>query len=225
MDDKLDRYAFHVFRDMADKDYIAARLCYQSRLMPQFLWQGLQAVEKYIKCIYFLQRVPSKKLSHNIVKGLDKILYEFPDVLPNMTEDSYEFTKLLHSFGKYRYLEKGYNAHSEYLIYLDRLVAELRCYCTREIPEDHSQFRYFHIEGGELENILANQDDKAFEALTWQNGFFGVEQRNQVALQKFMIAERPALVHEPELLTEIQKLIHLPKEVVEVYKQMASAKS
>ncbi|HCT5171431.1 TPA: HEPN domain-containing protein, partial [Enterobacter cloacae] len=46
------------FRDMADQDYLSARLCYKHKLNFQFLWLSQQAVEKYIKAILLYNRVP-----------------------------------------------------------------------------------------------------------------------------------------------------------------------
>src|SRR5688572_4958760 len=53
----LNNFAVRSFRDVADGDYIAARLSFRSQLIPQFLWQSLQAIEKYLKCILVLNRI------------------------------------------------------------------------------------------------------------------------------------------------------------------------
>ena len=47
----LNNIATRSFRDVADQDYIAARLCYRSNLMVQFVWMAEQAIEKYLKAI------------------------------------------------------------------------------------------------------------------------------------------------------------------------------
>ena len=54
-------FATRSFRNMADEDYIAARMAYRAQLVPQFLWLSLQALEKYLKCILVLNRIPARK--------------------------------------------------------------------------------------------------------------------------------------------------------------------
>ena len=43
----LNDFATRSFREIADQDYIAARLSYRHGLYPQFHWQSLQAIEKH----------------------------------------------------------------------------------------------------------------------------------------------------------------------------------
>ncbi|MBD5749812.1 HEPN domain-containing protein, partial [Citrobacter freundii] len=47
----LNNAAKRSFRDMADQDYLTARVCFKNNLPFQFLWMSQQAIEKYIKCI------------------------------------------------------------------------------------------------------------------------------------------------------------------------------
>ena len=51
---KRNEYIYHSFRDVADCDYICARTLHRIRLFDQFLWSGLQAIEKYLKTIVLL---------------------------------------------------------------------------------------------------------------------------------------------------------------------------
>jgi hypothetical protein len=44
---RVNDFAIRSFRDTADCDYISARMAFRARLIPQFLWSGLQAIEKY----------------------------------------------------------------------------------------------------------------------------------------------------------------------------------
>jgi len=64
----LNDFAIRSFRDVADYDYIAARMTYRTSLFSQFLWSGLQAVEKYLKCLLLLNRMEAKKIVHNLAK-------------------------------------------------------------------------------------------------------------------------------------------------------------
>ena len=51
VDALLNDFAERSFRDMADGDYIAARMACRAALVTQFLWASQQAVEKYLKGI------------------------------------------------------------------------------------------------------------------------------------------------------------------------------
>ena len=68
MDKKIliNDFAIRSFRDIADYDYISARMAYRAKLLPQFLWLGLQAIEKYLKCILLLNRIKAK-IIHNLM--------------------------------------------------------------------------------------------------------------------------------------------------------------
>lgn len=46
---RVNDFAARSFRDVADRDYVAARLACRAGLMPQFLWSAQQAFEKYLK--------------------------------------------------------------------------------------------------------------------------------------------------------------------------------
>lgn len=47
----INDFAIKCFRDTGDGDYIAARLALKAGLATQAIWSGLQAVEKYLKCM------------------------------------------------------------------------------------------------------------------------------------------------------------------------------
>ena len=65
-------FAVRSFRDVADGDYIAARLASRAALVTQFLWASQQAVEKYLKCILLMNRVPAKNLQHDLIRALGR---------------------------------------------------------------------------------------------------------------------------------------------------------
>ena len=60
-------------------------MSYRNELDQQFLWNSLQAVEKYLKAILLYNGRSSKGIKHNIVKGLelvsaiDDIQFVLPD--------------------------------------------------------------------------------------------------------------------------------------------------
>ena len=81
----LNDFAIRSFRDEGDADYISARMAFRAAIHI-LLWAGQQMVEKYLKCILLLNRIPGKKLdlTSNTLKSIDYI-------------DSY---------GQYRYISK-----------------------------------------------------------------------------------------------------------------------
>ena len=72
MDMSLNDFAVRSFREIADGDYIAARLSFRASLMPQFLWQSLEAIEKYLKCILVLNRIRAPR-SHDLTELLEML--------------------------------------------------------------------------------------------------------------------------------------------------------
>ncbi|MFG6458115.1 HEPN domain-containing protein [Roseateles sp. BYS96W] len=62
---RLNDFARRSFLNIADKDYIAARMAVRAELMPQFLWASQQAIEKYLKFILLVNRIEAK-VGHDI---------------------------------------------------------------------------------------------------------------------------------------------------------------
>jgi hypothetical protein len=73
LDALLDDFGIRCFRDQADGDYICARTASRARLVSQFLWASQQAVEKYLKCILLLNRIPGKRVRHNLHAAIEAI--------------------------------------------------------------------------------------------------------------------------------------------------------
>jgi HEPN domain-containing protein len=69
LDQLINDFAMRSFRDTGDGDYIAARLAFRARLIQQFLWSSLQAIEKYLKCTLVLNRIHAKR-GHNLAEIL-----------------------------------------------------------------------------------------------------------------------------------------------------------
>jgi hypothetical protein len=69
----LNDFAIRSFRDIADADYIAARMTYRASLITQHLWASQQAIEKYLKCILLLNRICATDVKHDLGACLSKI--------------------------------------------------------------------------------------------------------------------------------------------------------
>jgi HEPN domain-containing protein len=234
----LNDFATRSFRDVADEDYIAARLAFRARLIPQFLWGSLQALEKYLKCMLVLNRIPARR-GHD----LGEILAEFEKNKPfelRLSARSMKFVEFLDTYGRHRYFESSWYMMGEEILDLDRAVWEVRRYARVMRYEFHgkdgskvnalpielahnteAESRHpqnFHITGGRLESILEKKDHPAREPLVWQNGFFGKSHRKSARLRHgLQLANSPLTLH-PELLDEVLKYVWLPKDVREAYR-------
>ena len=73
LDWKLNDFAYRSFRDVADGDYISARMAWRARLLSQCLWGAQQTIEKYLKCILLLNRIEAPNVRHDLGAALSKI--------------------------------------------------------------------------------------------------------------------------------------------------------
>ena len=99
-DRELNSFAFRSFRDVADADYVAARMACRAKLPVQFLWASQQALEKYLKCILFIRRVPAAGVKHNLGRALK--LVESAHVSLDLTERTRKFIEEIDAVGQYR---------------------------------------------------------------------------------------------------------------------------
>ena len=226
-DRELNSWAFRSFRDIADGDYIVARLAYRAQLPAQFLWASQQALEKYLKCILFIRRIPAKQLKHALRPALDLLARN--DVGLHLTERSRTFIDRIDAVGRYRYMEASFWVDWHWIVSLDQAVWELRRFSTldpgattTELLEGQWAPRV-RIVGGHLEKILNKRADPAREPLLWHNAYFG-RGRRSVMVRGGVTAVNSPLLHTAKLLDEILKYAYIPKEVVEAYRDQASDK-
>jgi HEPN domain-containing protein len=219
----LDDFAERSFRDMAHGDYIAARMACRAALMTQFLWASQQALEKYLKCILLLNRIPAKGVRHNLGEAMRKI-EDSDKISLDLTRGTEEFISMLDRFGPYRYLEVSNIGFGADLVTLDRAVWELRRYCTlAEEPKHHKLRNGFpaplvRIPGGCLEKIIDDAKNPARGPLLWQNGFFGRRARKRVRLNKWFQAHNAPLYLNPQILDEVLKYVHIPDHLAKGYR-------
>lgn len=224
LDSLINDFAVRSFRDVADADYIAARMACRAALTTQYLWPSQQAVEKYFKCILLLNRIPANDVRHDLSKALGKIEKSGKMTL-DLTKGTREFIERLDEYGPYRYFEISNVGFGAELVTLDRAVWELRRYCTlvKEPREAKLRDGYpaprVRIPGGTLEKIMDDAKSQAREPLLWQNGFFGKRARRTVRLRKWFQAHNAPLYLNPQILEEVLKYVFLPKELVEAYRR------
>lgn len=236
----LNNFATRSFRDIGDGDYIAARLSFRAQLMPQFLWQSLQTIEKYLKCILVLNRIQAPK-SHDIQKLLESFekTKKF-DV--RLSPETRKFFTYLDTYGRFRYYETPYYTRGYELFSLDRAVWELRRYArvidykikiddggdihflkhelAKNEQAEQRPPQEFSIIGGHLERVLAKRDHPSRSALIWHNIYFGSGRRKTVKHQKMSSSGNSPLALNPELLDEVLKYVFLPKDVVAAYRKV-----
>jgi HEPN domain-containing protein len=222
-DQLLDDFAIRSFRDIADGDYISARMACRSRLPHQYLWASQQAIEKYLKCILLLHRIPAKNMRHSLSVGLNAIKISGKLTL-DLTELTEHFIAYLDEFARFRYLEVSNIAHGQDLVKLDRAVWELRRFCALD-PEfrkptlSHGKpVPKVTLPGGQLESIIGSSDHPARGPLLWQNAFFGRRARRRVKPHPWMKAINAPLYMNPQILDEVLKYVHLPKDLVGAYR-------
>lgn len=237
----LNDFATRSFRDVADDDYISARLAFRAGLIPQFMWASLQALEKYLKCMLVLNRIKANR-GHT----LEEILLDFEKEKPFdlcLSNHAKKFIEFLDTYGRHRYFETSWHIFGEEILELDRTVWEVRRYArnmryeicghngskidflpielTRNKNAESRHPHDFHITGGRLESILAKKTHPAREPLVWQNGFFGKSFRKTVKLRHNLQGANSPLALRPELLDEVLKYVWLPKDVKEAYRKRA----
>jgi len=241
----LNDFAIRSFRDVADSDYIVARMAYRAHLVPQFLWSGLQAIEKYLKCTLLLNRIPAHGVRHSLSSGLSLLEKSAPFKV-RLSQPSRDLIDHLDAYGQYRYLEISYFVKGMELPRLDKAVWELRRYCQklnleitfkdgtrksmldvnlRHIEASESRpYHKFRLIGGVLETILSKKTDPRREALMWQNFCFGSRERKKIRFTKLLHASNSPLSLHPEILDEVLKYVHMPAPVVKAFRASRSKK-
>jgi HEPN domain-containing protein len=239
----INNFATRSFRDTADGDYITARLAFRARLMQNFLWSSLQAIEKYLKCILVLNRIKAPR-SHDLEQIL-KVFNENKKFDLTLSEDTQKFLLYLDFYGRHRYYETPYYIDGHELISLDRAVWEIRQYARvmdYQINDIHGQNvemlqhelaanksakkqppHKFSLIDGRLETIIAKRDHPSREPLLWQNAFYGHKSRKSIRLPQRMEAGNSPLYLNPTILDEILKYVFLPKDVKNHYKEMINS--
>lgn len=234
---RINDFAKRSFRDIADLDYIAARQASRAGLVPQFLWSSLQAFEKYLKYILLVNRIPARKVGHNIKAGLELVISRV-DYISDLQLEKYSVFEQVALYGEDRYLIGSYSAHGRLLPQLDAAVWDLRRYCQVLKPpvgSGHTEQRMFELmleaivssrsnptkfklQGGILEEIVASKSHPSNAALCWQNAFFGKRARARIKARNYMHGANAPLWLYPEMIDDLDDLIYIPKSMAEGYR-------
>ena len=233
----LNDFATRCFRDMADRDYVNARLAFRARLIPQFLWSSLHCLEKYAKCILLLNRIPAKNIKHEALRALELVGSKGKFSIEPSSETKEFITRLEHG-ARFRYFEVSYYSLGYDVIHLDRAVWEIRRYAqsidysigpegaeigmlTRELSRLRNELELKSkdtcIQYGWLEDVINNSSHPAREPLIWQNLYFGTSRRKKIRISGYSESGNAPLYLHPEILELIQDYIFLPKELISAF--------
>ncbi|MDP9704987.1 UNVERIFIED_ORG: HEPN domain-containing protein [Rahnella aquatilis] len=226
----LNDVARRSFRDMADQDYLAARLCFKNNLPFQFLWMSQQAIEKYIKCILLFNTTSTKGIGHDLQEGI-KIINRIPYLNLDLSEKTIAFIKYIDEQGINRYFQKTMYTQGMELITLDRTIWEIRRYCktldyefkkpdgetinalelelkaiklSNELPPHK-----FNLIGGYLEKRLKDNQHGQGNLLAWKNFFFGKNKKSTIKIARSIRWASPTQELHPESLEFLGAFIRL----------------
>jgi HEPN domain-containing protein len=183
LENYLDETAYKCFRDVADEDYICARMAFKAHLSINFHWLSLQSIEKYIKCALLLNRKKAK-FGHDLEKGLNEAMkIKFFQI----DTDTEKFIHYINEYGSTnaRYLGKSTSLIPSRLKSLDKAIWEIRRYCIKPpidlkhfqknncIPLLEKRFNQFPLHNGFLEQILDGNSGPTKDGLIWCNPLCG----------------------------------------------------
>jgi len=224
------------FRDVADLDYISARVCHRLDLKQQFLWASLQATEKYLKAILLYNDRSTKRLGHGIEKAYGR-LEQITDIEFDIPKDVQEFIRYLNIQGPNRYFEYPSFTHGTELLLLDKTVWQLRGYCqffSRQVDTVAGrQVDWFKVQlksvyaaryqkrpntlkimGGLLEKILDNRGSELRRELIWKNFWYGTYTKQKIRNVTFRSGSaHPAHFLHPEIFNELDKRVEFSRSV------------
>lgn len=234
----INDFANRSFRDLADQDYVSARVAYRNEFDQQFRWCSLQAIEKYLKAILLYNRISSKGLGHDLTKALQRVqsVTELDFSVPSEVE---EFIDYISIYGADRYLSHPTHLKDTALLTLDRSVWCIRRYCffmrqkiivngqVKELFESNKQKAknpYFEehqhkykLFGGHLEKIV-DKRLPAYDDLVWKNFFFGRVKKHKIKNFRFrMSSQNPTHALHKEVFGTLDSLVDFPKAVRKFY--------
>jgi len=230
------------FREIADRDYIAARQSFRTGLYPQFLWSAEQAIEKYLKCILLFNKIPlvnEKGVAiavHNLKTLLDYFEKSKPFELKIRPESQRFIGHLDRSAMDSRYLSAPVYVLGEQLMQLDGAVWDIRRYCKAldySIPmPDGAEKSFLKSEldkieksetlppqkfsldkSGFLEKVIEDKSHPARSFLVWRNNYFGGKVRRNNKVDLYSAAFCPELFNQPHMMHEVDKYIFIPNAV------------
>lgn len=242
----INDFADRSFRDLADQDYVLARIAFRMKFDQQFLWCSLQAIEKYLKAILLYNDSSSKGIRHDLIKALD-LVKRIDDLEFSVPSEIETFIQYISEYGADRYFSHPTYIEDVGLQKLDETVWRIRRYCyymrqpnninlveinifeankqrVSRMQRNESQ-RGLQILGGYLEKIIKwkGENDKgkrlAYDALVWNNSFFGEVTEDMIENSLGRIStQNPTHAFHPEIFSCLDKLVDFPRKIKDLYK-------
>lgn len=234
-------YVNRSFRDVADKDYITARIAHRYELDQQFLWLALQSIEKYLKAILLYSGKSTKEIGHSIVKAYEEVL-KISDIEWDFPEDIAGFVRYLNEEGNNRYFEFPYRKKETALLELDRTVWFIRRYCFNlrktykrqngttvdffpiyiPIIQSEKTFanpnKYRLPEQGFIEVLLKGKSALR-DHLVWNNPYYGTYKKKILRVCSMRTSfGNPAHFLLPEIFDDLDKVVRFSKPVRTYFK-------
>lgn len=240
------------FRDIAEYDYIAARVLFRNELYHQFLWAALQSLEKFLKAILLYNDIPVKSISHRPHGLLEIAKKSLPQLQPIVDPSTEEFIKHIETYGNFRYLENTYVVLSKWLSELDKSVWYLRRFAffmDYLRPENDPQgidrfsqyieyaqnsdrldypYRYQFFSKSPILTISEskNKNPRMYSNLCWRNPYFGKRNKKRIWMQQFSRFHKPThlIQHNisSELIQWIGNHIRMSSEIVKYLSEISS---
>jgi HEPN domain-containing protein len=232
-------------RDIADQDYVAARILHKAGLYNQFLWMAHQAIEKYLKAILAYSGIDTRDLGHHISKAYQRVrtISDIPFDFPKEVED---FIAYLNEEGPNRYFEYPTVRHGKEISLLDASVWYIRRFCfnTRvqlqkpsgsevdlfplEIRRIQayptSKAHRFRLFGGFLERVLDEKGSYIRRELVWKNFYYGSYTKRVVRNVRLGSGSaNPTHYLYPEIFEDLDKIIQFSKPVREYFEKLKSS--
>ncbi len=228
------------FRDIADRDYLAARTLYRQGLGLQFLWAAQQAIEKYLKGILLYNDISTKKLSHDLEKALGKVR-SIKDIQFDLPRDVEEFVTYVNDQGNNRYFEKIAYATGRELLMLDKAIWHIRRYCyymrgqstpgpdgrridlfSSEIAQMKAfpleKANKFRIPGGYLEDVLKDEKSALRRYLVWKNFYYGSYKKKTIKnFRAHSWSANPAHYLNPDVFMVLRSRVRFSPDVMNLF--------
>lgn len=232
-------FARRSFLEIADYDYVSARILFKYHCYEQCMVTSQQSIEKYLKAILLFQSVKPKnsnRPNHNLGVLMAECLSINNLVL---SEDTMKFIKALNGVENIRYLTNSYFLRGDLLRLLDKVVFELRVYCSYGSNKVAPLYKNINaiskyqngrlVFGGNLEKIIKAKADsnhfsnkerlKLKKILFWKNSMLTGEvyttdemYRAKVApLEQTGIINSDGVSIDHAIYEAIEEYVYLPK--------------
>ena len=234
-------FIYGSFRDVADCDYIAARVLHRLKLFDQFSWAALQAIEKYLKCILLIYDRDTRDIVHNLSKALKQV-ENIPDINWDFDDEIRKFLEYLTIYGGDRYFTFPRSTEGNELFLFDYSVWKIRRYCRdlywMKVIQKQKGIKVYdiHIKSIQSKNCIKNANEfrldprgylekvlrqkrfaKQREQLIYKNAYYGSHKKHKIIFQRTITSATPAHYIFPDIYTWMKARIKLNKGVKEFF--------